>query len=126
MAYTTLLHSGEFVDYDGNTITVEFFKKIDLNANPTSLSFSDAGGSRSLVIWSRDGDAKLYDPTVDWLSYTVPSNHAVPVVGTDYYKYTYIIHCNSNSGDERTTNLHIGIEGMGGVIIDVPVTQSGE
>ena len=122
--YTSLLHSGEFVDYDGNIVTIEFFKKVDLNTNPSSLTFSDAGGFKSLTIWSRDGDAELYDPQVDWLSYQ--QIHSEPVVGTDYYKYTYKIICDSNSGDERSSVLHIGIEGMGGIIIDVPVTQMGD
>lgn len=125
MAYTTLLHSGEFVDYNGNTITVEFFKKIDLNANPTSLSFPYIASDRYLTIWSRDGDAKLYDPLVDWCNYR--QMRAVQLPGSDYYKYTYRISCTRNNTDEeRSTTLHIGIEGMGGVIIDVPLTQASE
>lgn len=125
MAYTSLLHSGEFVDYDGNIITIEFFKRTDINASPASLSYSDAGGFRTLTIWSRDGDAYIADPQVDWWNYQ--QTKAEPLPGSDYYKYTYRISCNSNSsGEDRETVIHVHLEGVGGVHIDVPIYQAGD
>ena len=122
MACETILHSGSFNDYNGEEIKVTFYRRVDLNASPTSLTFYVDGGTRTLSIWSRVGDAILFDPTVDWLNYRKISSEKL--VGCDYYKYTYEITCDANtSGDDRTSELNIGIEGMGGVRITVPVIQ---
>ena len=122
MAFETILHSGSFNDYNGEEIKVTFYRRVDLNASPTSLTFYVDGGTRTLSIWSRVGDAILFDPTVDWLNYMKISSEKL--VGCDYYKYTYEITCDANtSGDDRTSELNIGIEGMGGVKITVPVIQ---
>ena len=122
MASDTILHTGNFTTYDGDEITVTFFRHIDLNASPTSLSFSDAGGTRKLTIWSTMGDAHLADPTVDWLNYRLVSTE--PVVGTDFYKYTYDITCSSNSGADRETNLVVDLrDDIPGEKIYVHVTQ---
>ena len=122
MAFETILHSGSFNDYNGEEIKVTFYRRVDLNATPSSLTFYVDGGTRTLSIWSRVGDAILFDPTVDWISYRKISSEKL--VGCDYYKYTYEITCNANtSGNDRTGELNIGIEGMGGVKITVPVIQ---
>ena len=122
MAFETILHSGSFNDYNGEEIKVTFYRRVDLNASPTSLTFYVDGGTSTLSIWSRVGDAILFDPTVDWLSYRKISSEKL--VGCDYYKYTYEITCDANtSGNDRTSELNIGIEGMGGVKITVPVIQ---
>ena len=122
MAFETILHSGSFNDYNGEEIKVTFYRRVDLNANPTSLTFYVNSETRTLSIWSRVGDAILFDPTVDWLSYRKISSEKL--VGCDYYKYTYEITCDANtSGNDRTSELNIGIEGMGGVKITVPVIQ---
>ncbi len=122
MAFETILHSGSFNDYNGDEIKVTFYRRIDLNVSPESLAFEHEGQTRQLTIWSRVGDAKLFDPTVDWLNWR--QIRAEKLVGSDYYKYVYEITCEENtSGEDRTGELHIGIEGMGGVIITVPVIQ---
>ena len=122
MAFETILHSGSFNDYNGEEIKVTFYRRVDLNATPSSLTFYVDGGTRTLSIWSRVGDAILFDPTVDWLNYSKISSEKL--VGCDYYKYTYEITCDANtSGNDRTSELNIGIEGMGGVKITVPVIQ---
>lgn len=122
MAFETILHSGSFNDYNGEEIKVTFYRRVDLNASPTSLTFYVNSETRTLSIWSRVGDAILFDPTVDWLSYRKISSEKL--VGCDYYKYTYEITCSANtSGNDRTSELNIGIEGMGGVKITVPVIQ---
>lgn len=122
MASETILHSGEFTDYNGEDIKVTFFRHIDLNAKPMWMAFSDAGGTRELTIWSNMGDAHLADPTVDWLNYSLTSTE--PVVGTPYYKYTYQIQCYSNSGAERETYLTVDLrDNIPGEKIYVHVTQ---
>lgn len=122
MAFETILHSGSFNDYNGEEIKVTFYRRVDLNTSPKSLTFYVNGGTSTLSIWSRVGDATLFDPTVDWLNYRKISSEKL--VGCDYYKYTYEITCNANtSGNDRTSEFNIGIEGMGGVKITIPVIQ---
>lgn len=122
MAVETILHSGSFNDYDGNLIKVTFYRRIDLNASPTSMTFYSDGGTVNLSIWSRVGDAELFDPPASWLDWRQVSSEKL--VGCDYYKYTYEITCDpNNSGEDRTSVFHVGIEGMGGVILNVPVIQ---
>lgn len=122
MAFETILHSGSFNDYNGDEIKVTFYRRVDLNASPTSLTFYVDGGTGTLSIWSRVGDAELFDPTAEWLNYR--QLRSEKLVGCDYYKYTYEITCDpNNSGEDRTGEFHIGIEGIGGVIITVPVIQ---
>ena len=122
MAFETILHSGSFNDYNGNEIVVTFYRRVDLNASPTSMTFASDGGTVTMSIWSRVGDAELFDPTAEWLNYR--QLRAEKLVGCDYYKYIYEITCEpNNSGEDRTGEFHVGIEGMGGVIINVPVIQ---
>ena len=120
------LHSGQFTDYDGNTIEVEIFRKIDFNATPTSFNFGVVGASSTLSIWSRDGDAELYDSQVDWLSWSQIKSERLP--GSDYYKYTYRITVTANNtGSQRSTNLGVGLETgqVVGWMMNIPVTQNG-
>lgn len=125
MAVSTKLHSGSFVDYDGNEITISFYKKTDINALPSTLSYSDAGGTRTLTIWSTDGDAYIADPQVDWWNYS--QTGAEPLPGSDFYKYTYMITVQPNStGNDRDANIHVHLEGIGSVHIDVPIHQVGD
>lgn len=122
----TKLHSGQFTDYDGNTIEVEIFRKIDFNATPTSFNFGVVGASSTLSIWSRDGDAELYDSQADWLSWRQIKAEKLP--GSDYYKYTYRITVTANNtGSQRSTNLGAGLETgqVVGWMMNIPVTQNG-
>lgn len=126
MAAETILHSGEFVTQDDELVMVTFYRRTDLNAVPSSMSFGISGGTETLEIWSRTGEAILrINPTYDWLNYQQVS--ATPIVGTEYHKYTYNIICDANAtSDERTGYLDIGIEyGQGvGDTIQVVVTQT--
>lgn len=124
MAAETILHSGEFLDQNDNMFKVTFYKRTDLNAVPSSMSFGMSGGTQTLVIWSRTGEAILrINPTYSWLNYQQVS--AEPIVGTEYHKYTYNIICDATT-TERTGVLDVGIEyGQGvGETIQVVVTQS--
>ena len=126
MAAQTVLHSGQFVTQEDDVVTVTFYRRTDLNAVPGSMSFGASGGTETLEIWSRTGEAILrINPTYDWLDYQQVS--ATPIVGTEYHKYTYNIICSANSSSSsRTGVLDVGIEyGQGvGETIQVSVTQS--
>lgn len=124
MAAETILHSGSFYDYEGNEIKVTFYKKIDLNVSPTSLTFPAGGGSMSVSIWSRTGSAVLSDAP-SWLNYV--QTRVDPIPGTNWYKYTYSIECDPNSQtSERTYIWNVYIEdgeGAGEVSTSFTVTQ---
>lgn len=108
MAAETILHSGSFYDYEGNEIKVTFYKKIDLNVSPTSLTFPAGGGSMSVSIWSRTGSAVLSDPP-SWLNYV--QTRVDPIPGTNWYKYTYSIVCDPNTtGSPRSYTWDVYIE----------------
>ena len=123
-----LVHSGSFRDYEGNTISVQLYRHRDLNASPTSMSFSANGGTLRLAIWPYDGEAILYDTQDNWLDYRSAGSEQLP--GSQCHKYYYDIICDPNSGAKRTGSLKVGLE----TIIDgdytfrptitIPVTQS--
>ena len=120
MAFETILHSGSFNDYNGEEIKVTFYRRVDLNASPTSLTYYKSGGAQILSIWSRAGDAELFDPPADWIWHRQVKAEEYG----DYHKYTYEITCDpNNTGKERKVDLSVGIEGMGGVRITIPVIQ---
>jgi hypothetical protein len=124
MAVETLIHSGEFLTYEGKTINVSFYRRTPLNAEPESLTFAAGGGTKQLTIWSRSGDAVLFDPQCNWLNWVQTGGELI--VGSKYYKYTYNIECDENLvGSIRETDLRVGIEsGMGvGELLYVHVTQ---
>lgn len=122
----TKLHSGQFTDYDGNIIEVEIFKKIDLNIQPASLSFGVGTGSSTVKIWSRDGDAILYDFPYEWITYRQLRSERLP--GSDYYMYTYQITVSANNtGAVRSADLNVGLETgpVVGALTTLKVTQNG-
>ena len=122
----TILHSGQFNDYDGNIITVTISKRTDLNAVPSSLVFTAAQGSKLVTVWSMTGEAAIDEPTVGWI--TLRQVSAVPLPGSNYWKYTYSVSVQANStSSTRTTTLTVSIldgEGAGEVSLNIPVTQN--
>lgn len=95
MAIYTLLHSGEFLDYRDRKVRVEFYKVTGVRVCPDDLHFSSSGGVLQVTIWSTKESVYLSDPQVDWLNYRLVSSEKLP--GSQYYKYTYEITCNSKS-----------------------------
>lgn len=69
-----ILHSGEFLDYDGNTIKITFYQEKHLWVSRSSITAPYTGGEYDIDIWTdveegepylRDGDGEDY---ADWLS----------------------------------------------------------
>lgn len=127
MASEILLHSGEFLDHDDNMVKVTFYKRTDLNADPSSFHFGVYGDRVRLKIWSRVGSARLSDMGFgDWLDYQ--SVGSWPIPGSDYYYYVYDIVCSANqTGEDRNETLRVYIEAGQGVgeYIEIPVLQDG-
>ena len=127
MAVDSILHSGSFADYDGNEIKVTFYKWVDLNAVPDSISFGVVTASKLVKVWSRTGTAVIDDSEVDWL--TVRYIRGTPMPGSNEYIYTYSIMVQANdSGAPRRTSLTVYIEdgeGAGTTTMQIPVYQNG-
>lgn len=63
-----ILHSGEFLDYDGNTIRVSFYKEYHLWVSTSVISAPYTGGGYDLEVWSDAGYVKIRDFDDDWFS----------------------------------------------------------
>ena len=62
-----ILHSGKFLDYDGNTITVTFYEEKHLWVSRTSITAPYTGGEYMIEVWSDVGDAYINDSAVSWI-----------------------------------------------------------
>lgn len=68
-----ILHSGKFLDYDGNTITVTFYDEKHLWVSMTSITAPAVGGAYEFEVWTnvdgypclRDGEGDDY---TDWVT----------------------------------------------------------
>ena len=63
-----ILHSGEFLDYDGNTIRVSFYKEYHLWVSTSVISAPYTGGEYDLEVWSDAGYVDIRDFDADWFS----------------------------------------------------------
>lgn len=129
MAYENLLHSGEFVTHQGDIIEVSFYERVDLNAVPNSLWIDADGGTLSISIWSRDGDANLNngDFPDDWGNIRQVGSERI--LGTTNYKYYYEIDIDPNPGVTRQVELNVFLETgpyAGIAHIYVPLIQEGQ
>jgi hypothetical protein len=67
-----ILHSGQFLDYDGNTIKITFYQEKHLWVSRTNITAPYTGGEYDIEIWTdvdgtpllRDGEGNDYK---DWL-----------------------------------------------------------
>lgn len=68
-----ILHSGQFLDYDGNIIRITFYQEKHLWVSRTNITAPYTGGEYEVEVWSdvekgepclRDGDGDNYE---DWL-----------------------------------------------------------
>lgn len=116
------IHSGSFLDHNDNSITVSFYKRIDLNADPTSFYVDYSVSSYLLVVWSREGEAyvKAYPY---WLA-SCTEIWVGDLPGTNYHKHYYIITTEINSGSTiRESFIKVGIQGVSWAEIEVPIRQ---
>lgn len=111
-----ILHSGRFLDYDGNTITVTFYEEKHLWVSRTSITSSGAGGVYDIDVWSDAGDAEIYiTQQYDWLKCEFVSR-TINRDGIPVYKYRFTVSSNDGVliGSYRTAQFNVGV-----VITDV-------
>lgn len=127
MKVREILHSGDFLDYDGNTIRVKFehYKDIHLNINTTELLIPAIGGEYIIEVWVND-NSKEYKYTtfvpgadefisMNWISLSVIFNE--DYVNDEGYTVTkYKLKVNEKRGDTmRKGTAEITVSGYSDV-----------
>lgn len=103
-----ILHSGQFLDYDGNTIKVTFYKEKHLWISKRSIVSPASGGEFEVEVWSDAGDAIIYERDYDWVE--LVSNGAYRnTEGYIVYKYIFRV-ARNNGGPSRTETFSVGVE----------------
>ena len=105
-----ILHSGQFTDYDGNTIKVSFYKEYHLWVSTTSITAPYTGGEYDIEIWSDVGDAWISDSGYDWISDPIFKGSYRNADGHTVYKYTIQIAGRPFVGVSTTGSLNVGVE----------------
>lgn len=62
-----ILHSGQFLDYDGNTIKITFYQEKHLWVSRTAITAPYTGGEYEVEVWSDVGYAYINDSPVSWI-----------------------------------------------------------
>lgn len=105
-----ILHSGQFLDYDGNTIRVTFYKEKHLWVSTTSIVAPYTGGEYMVEVWSDIGDAVIYDSRYDWISDPIFQGSYKNSEGHTVYKYKIQIAGRDFVGVSTTGSLNVGVE----------------
>lgn len=105
-----ILHSGEFLDHDGNIIKVTFYQEKHLWVSTTSIVAPYTGGEYIVEVWSDAGDALIYDSTYDWISDPIFQGSYKNSEGHTVYKYKIQISGRPFVGVATTGSLNVGVE----------------
>ena len=118
----TLLHSGKFLDVDGNEITVSFYKRMYIEVSPELIDVGSSFNSRQLHIFTR-GEGTLSASTVSWMTYSAYDKQ----VANGYNFYAYDIIILPNDSYNRSTSLTFTLTSGpdAGKTVDVVIKQSG-
>lgn len=105
-----ILHSGEFLDHDGNTIRVTFYTQNNLWISKSVIITPPTGGTYSVEVWSDAGDAEIFDSPYDWIE-PIQTGSYINKDGYSVYQYNIIVSGRSELGEERTVTLNVGVDG---------------
>lgn len=107
-----ILHSGEFVNYEGKTIRVSFYIEKHLWVSVSEIEVSALGGTYEVEVWSDAGDALIYDSQESWIGLSSNGMY-VNNEGHNVYKYKITVKRNSvgiGGTNPRTGVLNVGVE----------------
>jgi hypothetical protein len=107
-----ILHSGEFVNYEGKTIRVSFYIEKHLWVSVSEIEVSALGGTYEVEVWSDAGDALIYDSQESWIG-LYSNGMYVNNEGHNVYKYKITVKRNSvgiGGTNPRTGVLNVGVE----------------
>ena len=105
-----ILHSGQFIDYDGNTIKITFYQEKHLWVSRSSITAPYTGGEYEVEVWSDVGDAVIYDSAYDWISDPISGGSYKNSDGHTVYKYKIQITGRDFVGVSTTGSLNVGVE----------------
>ena len=105
-----ILHSGEFLDYDGNIIRVTFYKEKHLWVSRSSITAPYTGGEYEVEVWSDVGEALIYDSQYDWIDDPIFQGSYKNSDGHTVYKYLIKIKGRPFVGTNTTATLNVGVE----------------
>ena len=100
-----ILHSGQFLDYDGNTIKVTFYKEKHLWISRRSITSPRSGGDFEVEVWSDAGEAIIYERNYNWVE-LIPNGSYINNEGHSVYKYIFRV----ASGSARTGTFNVAVE----------------
>jgi hypothetical protein len=107
-----ILHSGEFVNYEGKTIRVSFYIEKHLWVSVSEIEVSALGGTYEVEVWSDAGDALIYNSQESWIGLSSNGMY-VNNEGHNVYKYKITVKRNSvgiGGTNPRTGVLNVGVE----------------
>lgn len=100
-----ILHSGQFLDYDGNTITITFYQEKHLWVSTTIINAPYTGGEYEVEVWSDVGFADIRDFDSDWVSLRSLGSY-INADGHTVFRYKIIVEGRgAQIGSERTMTL---------------------
>ena len=100
-----ILHSGQFLDYDGNTIKVTFYKEKHLWISRNLIVSPLSGGEGEVEVWSDAGDAIIYERDYDWVE-LISNGSYINSDGHNVYKYIFKV----AEGSARTGRFSVSVE----------------
>lgn len=105
-----ILHSGQFLDYEGNIIRITFYQEKHLWVSITAIIAPYTGGEYDVEVWSDVGDAIIYDSAYDWISDPIFQGSYKNDDGHTVYKYKIQIKGRDFLGVAATGSLNVGVE----------------
>lgn len=105
-----ILHSGQFLDYDGNTITITFYTQTHLWVSRSSITALHTGGTFAVEVWSDAGDAEIFDSPYDWIE-PIQTGSYINSDGYRVHQYNIIVSGTPVAGSIKTGTLNVGVDG---------------
>ena len=105
-----ILHSGQFLDYDGNIIRITFYQEKHLWVSRTSITTPYTGGEYDVEVWSDVGDAYINDSPVSWIDDPIYQGSYKNSDGHTVYKYKIKIAGRPFVGVTQTATFNVGVE----------------
>lgn len=104
-----ILHSGDFLDYNGNTIRVSFYEEKHLWISRKNLiDLPQAGCELEVEVWSDAGTANIVSTPTSWINIT-PITRYNNKDGYITTKYKIVITSRTTGLTGRTASLKVSV-----------------
>lgn len=105
-----ILHSGQFIDYDGNMIKITFYQEKHLWVSKKYITTPYTGGECEVEVWSDVGDAWISDSSYSWISDPVSQGSYKNADGHTVYKYKITVQGRPATGHKQSGTLSVNVE----------------